>query len=157
MEYTLLKLLHVVAVVIFLGNIFTGLFWMHIAVKSRDVRIISHTIKGVIKSDRLFTLPCVILITTFGFWAAIQGRIPILGTGWILWSLILFSISGIAFAVKVAPLQKKLDQLTFDKENSSDLDWEAFNNVYVKWEIWGAIALITPIAALVMMTLKLPL
>jgi uncharacterized membrane protein len=130
---------------------------MHIAVKSRDLRIISHTIKGVIKSDRLFTLPGVILITTFGLWAAIQGSIPILRTGWILWSIILFSISGIAFAAKVAPLQKKLDQLTFNKENSNDFNWEAFNNVYAKWEIWGAIALITPIAALVMMTLKLPL
>lgn len=156
MEYSHLKLLHIVAVIIFLGNIFTGLFWMHIAVKTRDVKIIAHTIKGVIKSDRIFTAPGVLFITTFGFTAAIYGRLPILGTGWILWSIILFSISGISFAIKVAPLQKKILEMTLGRENSNDFNWVDFKTLYLKWELWDAFALITPLGALVMMTLKIP-
>ena len=156
MEYGYLKLLHVVAVIIFLGNVFTGLFWMHIAVKTRDLKIISHTIKGVIKSDNLFTIPGVVFITTFGLIAAIYGHFPLLHTGWILWSIILFSISGIVFAVKVSPLQKKIRQLTLNQETSTNFDWDTFQKEYLKWEIWGLIALLTPIAALVMMTLKIP-
>jgi uncharacterized membrane protein len=93
MTYSYLKLFHLIAVIIFLGNIFTGAFWMHIAIKTKDLKIIAHTMKGVIKSDRLFTIPGVIFITAGGFMTAIFGHIPILHTGWILWSLILFSIS----------------------------------------------------------------
>ena len=80
MTYNYLKLIHLMAVIIFLGNIFTGLFWMHIAIKTKDLKIISHSIKGVIRSDRLFTIPGVILITAGGLMTAIYGRIPIIHT-----------------------------------------------------------------------------
>ncbi len=157
MEYSYLKLLHVISVIIFLGNIFTGLFWMHIAKKTNDIKIISHSIKGVIKSDRYFTIPGVVFITAFGLFAAILARIPLLNTGWILWSIILFTFSGIVFAVKVAPLQKEIMQLTLNYEKSGDFDWSNFNKVYLYWEIWGGISLIAPVIALILMILKIPL
>ena len=156
MDYVYLKLIHVFAVVLFLGNIITGLFWMHIAVKTNDLRIISHTMKGIIKADRYFTIPGVIVITGGGLMSAIYGHFPILRTGWILWSIIMFSISGLVFAFKVAPLQKKIYTLSFNKENSADFDWVYFRKVYLAWEIWGLIALLTPLAAFVMMIFKRP-
>src|SRR6186713_385742 len=116
MDYRFLKLIHLIAVMIFLGNIITGLFWMYIAVKTKDLKIINFTIKGIIKADRYFTIPGVIIITAGGFLAAIYGQLPILRTGWIFWSIILFSISGLAFAFKVAPLQKRIYNLTLDKK-----------------------------------------
>src|SRR4030095_14039718 len=100
MDYTYFKLIHLVAVTIFLGNIITGLFWMHMAVNTKDLKIISHTMKGIIKADRYFTIPGVIIITAGGFMAAIYGHFPILQTGWIFWSIVLFTISGLAFAFK---------------------------------------------------------
>ena len=156
MEYSYLKLIHLIAVMLFLGNIITGLFWMHIAVKTKDLKIINFTMKGIIKADRYFTIPGVIIITAGGFLAAIYGHFPILKTGWILWSIIMFSISGLAFSFKLAPLQKKIYNLTLNKETSTDFDWSNFNKVYFEWDIWGFIALITPLAAFVMMTLKIP-
>lgn len=156
MNYTYLKLIHLLAVIIFLGNIIIGLFWMHIAVKTRDLRIINFTIKGIIKADRYFTIPGVIIITTFGILAAVYGHFPLLRTGWILWSIILFSISGLAFGFKVAPLQKMILGLTNSYENTNDFDWHYFQKKYIEWEVWGLIALITPLAAFVMMTLKIP-
>jgi uncharacterized membrane protein len=156
MDYTYFKLIHLLAVIIFLGNIITGLFWMHIAVKTKDLKIISHTMKGIIKADRYFTIPGVIIITAGGFMAAIYGHFPILRTGWIFWSIILFSISGLAFAFKVAPLQKRIYHLTLNQETSTDFDWVNFHKIYLAWDIWGFIALVTPLAAFVMMTLKIP-
>jgi uncharacterized membrane protein len=104
--YLLLKLIHIIAVIIFLGNIITGLFWMRKADKTNNRSIIAFTMKGIIDSDRLFTIPGVIIITIGGFAAAIQGGIPLLRTGWIFWPIVLFSLSGLAFAWKVVPLQK---------------------------------------------------
>ena len=156
MGYFYLKLIHLIAVMLFLGNIITGLFWMHIAVKTKDLKIITFAMKGIIKADRYFTIPGVIIITAGGIMAAIYGHFPILRTGWIFWSIILFSISGLAFAFKVAPLQKKIYNLTLNKENSTDFDWVKFDKAYLAWDIWGLIAVILPLAAFAMMTLKIP-
>jgi uncharacterized membrane protein len=156
MSYNILKLFHVLAVFVFLGNIFTGLFWMHIAQKTKDPKIISHTIKGVIKTDRLFTIPGYTIITAFGLFTAFFGRIPILHTGWILWSILAFTFSGIVFILKVETLQKRLLNTTIGKETSDNFDFETFQKEYQKWRIWGSIALLTPTIALIMMVLKIP-
>ena len=156
MEYTYLKLIHIFAVVIFFGNIITGLFWLRIAVKTGDLKIIAYTIATIIKLDRYFTIPGVIVITAFGILSAVSGQLPLLRTGWILWSIILFTISGLTFAFKVAPLQKKIYNLTADKQGVSDFDWTHFNTVYLEWDIWALVATLTPLAAFVMMTLKIP-
>jgi len=155
MGYALLKLIHLLAVVIFLGNIITGLFWMRIAVKTRDLKIVHFTMKGIIAADRYFTIPGVVFIVAGGILAAILGHHPLLHTGWILWSIIMISISGLAFGFKVAPLQKKIYHLTLNKE-ASGFDWKNFDKVYLAWDIWGLIATLTPLAALGMMTLKIP-
>ncbi len=156
MDFSYLKLIHLFAVVLFLGNIITGLFWMRIAVKTKDLKIITFTMKGIRDSDRYFTIPGVLVITAGGFLAAIFGHFPILQTGWIFWSIVMFSISGLAFAFKVASLQKKIYHLTLNNESSTDFDWKNFHRVYLEWDIWGLIALLTPLVAFIMMTLKIP-
>lgn len=156
MDYTVFKLLHLASVVLFLGNIITGLFWMRYAFKTRNLPIIKHTVQGVIFSDRIFTLPGVVLIVAGGLLSAIYGQIPITGTGWVFWSIVLFSISGIAFIWKVAPLQKKLYRLTMDSSAQIAEDWIKINKTYSAWEIWGIIAFITPVLAFCMMVLKIP-
>ncbi len=156
MEYVYLKLIHLIAVMLFLGNIITGLFWMRIAVRTKDLKIINFTMNGIIKADKYFTIPGVIIITAGGILAAVYGGFPILRTGWIFWSIIMFSISGLVFSFKLAPLQKKIYKLTLSREDADDFDWGKFNKTYFEWDIWGFIAVITPLAAFVMMTLKIP-
>ena len=51
--YLWLKLIHVLAVVMFIGNIVTGVFWHKHAERTRDPRLIAHAMAGVIRSDRL--------------------------------------------------------------------------------------------------------
>jgi uncharacterized membrane protein len=110
--YMVFKLIHIIAVIVFLGNVFTGLFWMHHAHKTKKVSIINHAFKGLIISDRYFTIPGVVIIVAGGFASAIQAHYPILRTGWIFWSIVAFTVSGIAFGSMVVPLQKKIYKLT---------------------------------------------
>lgn len=156
--YTILKLIHIIAVIVFLGNIFTGLFWMNLATKTKNVQIISYTIGGIIKSDRWFTIPGVIVITAGGIITAVYGNLPLLRTGWIFWSIIMFTVSGIAFVWKVAPLQLKIHQLVKGKtatDNEAHF-WSQYQKLYKAWDVWGAVAIITPALALIMMVLKIP-
>lgn len=148
------KLVHIIAVILFLGNITTGLFWKAHADRTRDPRIIAHTLAGIIRSDRWFTIPGVVLILISGFGAAIAGRIPILSTGWILWSIVLFTISGFAFMYKVAPLQVRMRALAREGSESQTFDWERYHTLSREWEIWGLVATLAPAAAVVLMVLK---
>jgi len=135
----------------FLGNITVGEFWKMFAQKSKDPDKIAFAFKGIIKADRIFTLPGVIGITIFGIGGAVHGGLPILGTGWILWSIILFVISGAAFMAKVVPLQKKIAALASDKEK---FNWDEYHKLAKQWDFWGFVALLTPILATVLMILK---
>ncbi len=108
MLYLILKSLHVISVVLFLGNIITGVFWKVHADITGDLRARAQALDGIVKSDRVFTVPGVFAIIITGVWMAMHAHLPLLGTRWILWSLILFGISGICFGAFVAPLQKKL-------------------------------------------------
>lgn len=154
MLYLVLKALHVFAVVIFLGNIITGLFWHAHAARTRDAKVISHAMGGIILSDRLFTMPAVVVILVSGVLLAVHGGYPLLRTGWILWPIILFSVSGLAFMFRVAPLQRQLLAVAQAGAEWGDFDYMAYHKLAVAWELWGAIALLTPAAALLIMTLK---
>jgi len=152
--YLALKLLHVAAVVMFLGNIATGLFWHAHAARSRDPRLLHHAMDGIIRSDRWFTLPGVVLITLTGMLAAIRAQLPIFGTPWIAWSLALFGLSGLLFAWRVAPLQEQLRTLARVGVQTGEFDHARYQALARRWDLWGMLALLTPLGALVLMVLK---
>ena len=152
--YLVLKLLHVAAVVLFLGNIVTGLFWHSHAARTRDPRHLYHAMDGIIRSDRWFTLPGIVAIVAGGVAAAITEHLPILHTGWILWSIVLFSVSGVVFGTRVAPLQRALAALTRSHDASGAFDWSKYHALSRRWELWGLVALFLPLAAMALMVLK---
>jgi hypothetical protein len=53
-------------------------------------------------------------------------------------------------------LQRKIYKLSSDQKNTGDFDWNYLNRIYTEWNNWGLVALITPVAALIMMVLKIP-
>ena len=154
MLYVWMKVLHILAVVLFLGNIITGVFWHRHAERTKNPRLLAHTVEGIIRSDRLFTMPGVLAIIATGVIAAIAANFPILGTGWILWTLVLFGVSGACFGMRIAPLQRQLLALAQAGGQSGSFDFDAYRRVAVRWEIWGAVATATPLVGLALMVLK---
>lgn len=152
--YLALKALHVLAVVLFLGNIVTGLFWHAHAARTRNAAVIRHAMGGIILSDRLFTMPGVLVILVSGVCLALRGGYPLLRTAWILWPIVLFSVSGLAFMFRVAPLQRRLLGVAQAGAERGDFDYAAYRKLALTWELWGAVALATPVAALLIMTMK---
>ena len=148
--YHFLQVVHVFAVILFMGNIITGLFWKYHADGTRDQRIVAHTLRGLIRADRWFTVPGVVVITAAGIFAAIQAGLPLLRTGWILWSIVAFSLSGVAFGWKVAPLQKELLRMA----DGAAMDWPTYRAKSLQWELWGLFATLTPAVAVVLMVWK---
>ena len=152
--YLWLKLVHILAVVMFIGNIVTGVFWHKHAERTRDPRLLAHAMAGVIQSDRLFTMPGVLLILASGIFAAIRGGFPILGTGWILWTLVMFATSGLVFMFRLAPLQRQLQASAQAGASSGSFDFDAYHRMSKQWDFWGAVATLTPVIGLGLMVLK---
>jgi uncharacterized membrane protein len=97
-------------------------------------------------------MPPVLLLLIAGIGAAIAGNYPILHTGWIFWSIVLFTLSGITFMTRVGPLQRKM--LAQIRQPGGALDWAAYRSLSHRWEIWGGVALTAPALAAVLMVMK---
>jgi uncharacterized membrane protein len=153
MQYLALKALHVLSVVLFLGNIVTVVFWKFHADRSGELRARAQALDGIIASDRWFTLPGVALIIVTGVMLAMTAHLPILGTHWLLWALILFGISGIAFQFFVAPLQRKLlaNVRAGLAGRWNESEYRSLSNA---WKWWGAVATLTPVGSLFLMVTK---
>jgi len=151
--YLAFKLVHILSVVMFLGNITTGLFWHAHAARTRDPRLLFHAMDGIIRSDRWFTLPGVLSIIVTGVLLAMLGGYPLLRTPWITISLVLFSVSGVLFGVRVAPLQQQLRALA-QRGIDGTFDHAAYAALTRRWEAWGLAALLTPLLAMALMVFK---
>src|SRR5262245_26374649 len=151
MSYLVWKRLNVLAVIVFVGNITTGVLCKVHADRTRNAALIAHACAGLTRSDRWFTQPGVALIIIAGIAAAIVGHLPILGTGWIFWSIVLFAISGLAFMLRVAPLQRRMHAIASAAEG---MDWPAYETATRAWNVWGTVAVLAPVAAVVLMVLK---
>jgi len=153
MQYLLLKSLHVLSVVLFLGNIILGVFWKFHADRNGSLQGRALAIEGIIRSDRWFTLPGVAAIIVTGVWMATLAHMPIVKTRWLFWALILFGVSGVAFQVFVAPLQKKL-LANVRAGLAGTWNESEYRRLSRAWEFWGAVATLTPTGSLFLMVLK---
>jgi uncharacterized membrane protein len=148
-----IKALHVLSVVLFLGNVITGVFWKLHADLTGDLRARAQALDGVIKSDRWFTVPGVLLIIATGVPLAIRMGFPILGTPWILWSLVLFGISGVVFGVFLGPIQQEL--LANARAGlAGNWDQAQYARLSRTWILWGTVATGAPVGALFLMVMK---
>lgn len=147
----LIILVHLFAVIVFLGNIITEIRWLYLASKTGNKEIIRFAITGIINGDKVFTLPCVLLITVTG--SFIYSSFSMAENHWLLFALISYIFSGLAYTVKVAPLQKKMLHVVSD--GSATLP-NVYKKTYASWNFWGWVALLTSVLALILTTIRIP-
>ncbi|HEY9515258.1 MAG TPA: DUF2269 family protein [Gemmatimonadaceae bacterium] len=152
--YLVMKTIHVLAVVLFLGNIMIGAFWKIHGDRSGDPRIIAHTLAGIIRADRWFTMPGVVLLIIAGFGGAGMGRISIGGSAWIVWSIVLLAVSAVAFMARLVPLQRRMLALARDASGADGFDRATYAALSRSWTVWGIIATLAPVVAVVLMVFK---
>lgn len=151
MVYLILVLIHVITVIIFLGNITIAPFWKMRAEKTKDRLYLIKTWEGIIRADKYFTMPGVSILTLFGIGAAAHFKYNFIETGWIFWSIIMLAISGAAFMVRVVPIQKNIVAYLTDE---SRFNWDGYNKLSKQWDVWGSIATLSPWIAVILMVLK---
>ena len=151
--YLLLKTLHIVGAILFLGNIIVTGWWKIMANRTGNPEIIAFAQRQVTLTDFIFTAGGSALLFTAGMANIIIYDIDMMATPWILWGLGLFTLSGIIWVSVLIPIQikqaREAKQFTAQTVISKDY-WKR----EMLWYIYGGLAVVLPLISLGLMVLK---
>jgi uncharacterized membrane protein len=103
--FSLVKLIHVVAVILFVGNAALGPYRRRQARLTGDFQVIAGTYAIHTRSGRAVTTPWFLTAVVSGFALAWLSGISVLHTGWAVWAIALVLLVSLLFVVRIAPLQ----------------------------------------------------
>lgn len=150
--YLLLKFLHLLGVVLFLGNIIVTGWWKAMADRTRDPKIIGFAQSQVSATDRVFTLGGILILAAAGAATAAYGGLSAT-TPWIEWGNWLFAGSGIVWVVALLPIQTKLGRMAKGFADGGTIP-EDYWRIGRWWAIFGIIATLLPLGAVAVMVFK---
>ena len=146
--------LHIAGAAMLIGNALVMAAWLSIAgfagsdgAKRRAARAVNH-------GDVWFTVPGVILILLNGsamVAARYGGPTAFTTTAWIAAGLVLLTLTGLVWALRLVPTQLAMYRLT---NAAGPLNAAAFRSRLITWSKWGVIATALPVLAVVVMTTK---
>ena len=154
MIYETLVLVHLVGVILFFGNLTAAFLLTSHIKRSKNVAVIAHTFRLVNFGDRWLTPFSIVAMLGGGMAASVQAGIPVVGTGWIFWSLVAFGISGLVFTFRVLPLQIRIARIAEEGVSSNAIDWEHYRRILHGWKRAAHLATLAAIVAVVIMVFK---
>lgn len=148
----LLRLAHVIGAAVLLGTGAGIAFFMVMARRTRDARLIAHVSGTVVIADTLFTATAVVFQPITGYLLA-AGVGWSLGEGWIALSLILYVVTGL-FWLPVVWIQIRLRDLARRAASENTPLPAAFDRLYAIWFACGFPAFFAVIAIFWLMLAK---
>jgi len=145
--------LHLIGVVLFVGNIITAAFWKVRADLKKNAVEIHSAVKNVMLADYIFTIPGLVLIIVSGNIMAARAGMPMSGFNWLTLSLILLAVTGIIWAVILIPLQLKMIRYSEQCIKSGAIS-KAYQDASRLWAVFGIAATMLPLVILYLMVTK---
>ncbi|RUW21172.1 DUF2269 domain-containing protein [Mesorhizobium sp. M4B.F.Ca.ET.215.01.1.1] len=147
-----LRLVHVLGATVLFGTGIGIAFFMAMAVRTRDPRIIAHVASIVVIADTVFTATAVVLQPLTGYGLARVVGWP-LNEGWILLSLALYVIIGL-FWVPVVWIQIRLRDMARHAAAEATALPPGFDRLYRVWFAFGFPAFFAVVAIFWLMLTK---
>ncbi|MCR2805866.1 DUF2269 domain-containing protein [Paenibacillus soyae] len=145
--------LHLLGVLLAVGNIVTAAFWKVQADRSGQPAVAHAAARNVMLADYAFTIPGLILIVVSGSMMAERAGMSLTGLNWLTLSLVLFAISGIIWGIFLIPLQRRMIRLSAECVAEGRLS-QAYRAASRSWAIYGTIATLLPIVILYLMVMQ---
>lgn len=150
-SYLWLKVLHIVGVVLFLGNIIITGWWKNMADRTKNAQVIAFAQRQVTVTDWLFTAGGAVILT-------IAGGLNVhtswsYSMKWLQWGIGLFFVSAVIWIVVLIPTQIKQAKMAAEFAKTGviiDVYWQLCR----RWNIWGGLAIVIPLCAVYFMTFK---
>jgi uncharacterized membrane protein len=146
--------LHIAGAAMLIGNALVMAVWLTVAAVSRRESWQRRAARAVIMGDVFFTVPGVVLILANGLAMVGErygGLSALTSTPFIAIGLVLLTGTGLVWATQLVPVQREMVRLT---EGVGRVDQAAFASRFRRWTVWGIVATVLPVAAVVVMTTK---
>jgi uncharacterized membrane protein len=152
MSISIIKFIHIIGVVLFVGNIIVSAFWKVLADRTGDIAVIRYATRTVNRADIVFTILGIILLLGAG-----QAMAPeyggIAANKWILRSYILLIGSGAIWALILVPVQIAQSRL-LDRLGTLDEMPDRYWRLATIWAVAGTVASVLPLIAIYLMVVK---
>ncbi|WP_323042575.1 DUF2269 domain-containing protein [Gemmobacter sp.] len=152
MSYEILRFLHVIGATVLLGTGAGIAFFMVIANRSDDPRLIAHVAGIVVLADTVFTATAAIVQPITGYLLAREVGWPLL-SGWVAASLALYVFVGL-FWLPVVWMQIRLRDMARRAAAQGEHLPDAYHRLYRWWFAFGFPAFMAVLAIIWLMLTK---
>lgn len=108
MTYDTAKFIHIIGIVVLVGNVTATAIWKLFADRSGDARIVAFAQRLVTLTDWSLTFWGVVLTMVGGYAAAVIGKFDLLSDRWLVMGQGLFLLSGALWLGVLVPLQMRM-------------------------------------------------
>lgn len=150
--YLLLKSLHILGVVLFIGNIVVTGWWKTMADRTRIPAVVAFAQRQVTLTDWVFTFGASMLVGTAGLLNVFTHDIPF-DSPWIIWGVSLFTASAVVWVVFLIPLQYRQARMARSFAQADSIP-DAYWPLCRRWLFWGTVATLLPLAVIPIMVFK---
>jgi len=151
--YLLLKSLHILGAVLFLGNIIVTGWWKAMADRTGEPGIIAFAQRQVTLTDFIFTGGGVAMVLVTGIGNAMIHGMDYWHVHWLAWGLWLFLASGVIWGVILIPIQVKQAQMAKAFAVSGEIP-EEYWFLGKLWLWFGTLATLLPLLNIYWMVYK---
>jgi uncharacterized membrane protein len=151
-SYLAFKSIHLLGVVLFLGNIIVTAVWKAMADSTGEPRVVAFAQRLVTVTDWSFTVGGVLLIVVGGYGAAFSAGLD-LRASWLLWGQAFFFASGAIWLIVLIPTQIAQARQARDFAGDEPIP-DSYWRLSRRWLLWGVIATALPLANLYVMVFK---
>jgi uncharacterized membrane protein len=156
LDYEIHRLLHIIGAILFIGNILVTGVWGYLSSKAKP-EVLPFASKTINWADVFFTGPGAILLIYNGITLSSRWSYELT---WIGIPYFLFVATGLVWILNLVRYQSNLVSIGSMIENETDPTklkelTDQFKGIFNRWTIWGILAIILPLIAMVYMVLKI--
>jgi uncharacterized membrane protein len=145
-----LKALHVLAAILFVGNVIVTGIWTAIFFRARQTHDFRVAARAIVFTDWLFTVGGGTLLTVTGVSLALGRGYPLWGTPWIQQAIIALVISTVLWLVLLVPAQRIMLRAVSNEAEEAKLV-----SAFARWTVAGWTATVPLLYAVWCMVTKL--
>ncbi len=153
MSYDFMKFLHIIGVVLLIGNVTITAFWKAFADRTGHVHVVAYAQHLVALCDWVFTLGGIVMIVIGGYGMAFVRGYHVFESTWLILGQLFFLVSGLIWLFVLIPLQMRQGKQARVSCLSGSVP-AAYWRDGRRWLTWGIIATIPLVGAIYVMIVK---
>ena len=151
-SYLWLKVIHILGVVLFLGNIIVTGWWKNLADRTKNPQIIAFAQRQVTLTDFIFTGGGVVILLAAGM-ANIYLHGLSYSAKWLSHGMSIFLLSGLIWVAVLIPVQIKQANMAKLFATTSEIP-NSYWKLCTTWNVFGLLATLLPLMNLYWMVFK---